>query len=73
MDVMSARYQKTAMNPEWLTTSQVATEIGGITANQVTKWCGARLFPGSYKLPGKSGWRIPRKALDNFIAKRARA
>jgi len=64
---------KRPLNPSWLTTIQVAEEIGGVSQDQVIKWCNAKLLPGAFKLPGRSGWRIPRKALDNFIAKRARA
>jgi hypothetical protein len=69
---MNPQHRKKALNTSWLTTAQVAEELGGISPHQVTKWCNALLLPGSFKLPGKSGWRIPRKALDNFIAKRAR-
>lgn len=65
-------HHKLPTNQDWLTTAEVAAEIGGISPYQVSAWCKNRLLPGSFKLPGVSGWRIPRKALDNFIAKRAR-
>lgn len=57
---------RTAPAPEWMTTYEAAVEIGNCLPAQVGRWCKDGMILGARRYPGKVGWRIPRKAWENF-------
>ena len=60
----------TPSSAEWMSTHRAAAELGGVAPNGVARWCLMGLVKGAVRLPGKSGWRIPRKGWDQFLRSR---
>ena len=49
-----------------LTAYEAAEDVGGVNARRIIVWIKEGLIKGAFQLPGKSGWRIPRKCWEQF-------
>ena len=65
---MSIRRRPLSQN--LLTSAQAADEIGYVQSRTISHWCAEGLIKGAFQLPGRSGWRIPRKSWEAFIRER---
>ncbi|HEC35368.1 MAG TPA: DNA-binding protein [Anaerolineae bacterium] len=70
MDCMWGAMAAMTGNGDFLTASQVAN-MCGVSSRTVRRWVRAGFFPGTKRGLGKtSPYRIPREAVESFIARR---